>query len=344
MSKLAPTFGSLTLAFMGVFIVLHGILLYADQGTISEYSFSAGSSLVKASTLPKLYEADEKSGNDDNCIVNFPTATLGVGTHGYGISHHVNASEKLYIKTTTSGIFVYLCDPDEDSKSSKKSSSSDDDDEDDDTGNTISENNFHHCIEQRFDASSFKTHHLGLAQRLIACPIDNNGLMDCPLQTGCTGGNNSAVCSFDKCEAARFGTKCTRLINFYTGGWPVLGLVASSLYFVGGLLFVGGQTSGAPVRMAGAIIVLGTHILVLIGTIYRVTAAHALHDADGECIGSFIENELGGTLDEQDSMFDDGIVFTQLIVTLFGAIFFAVTFKLTSGNILKGDPTFAGVF
>jgi len=340
MKDAAPIFGILTLATMGVFITLHGILLYANEGTVSEYSFGAGSNLVKASTLPQLRAADAKNSNANNCIVNFPVAD-NTETHGYGISHHVNASEKLYIKTTTSGIFVYLCDPKE---GSKTSSSSDDDDEDDDAGNTISENNFHHCIEQRFDASTFKTHHLGLAQRLIACPIDSDDLLDCPKKAHCTGENYTAVCSFDKCESPRFGTKCTRLINFYTGGWPVLGLVATALYFFGGLLFVGGASAGTGVRMAGAIMVLATHILVLIGCIYRVTAAHALHDEDGECIGSFIENELGGSLDEQDSMFDDGIVFTQLVVTLLGAVFFAVTCKTAPGNILKGDSTFSGFF
>ena len=335
------TFGSFTLAFMGVFILLHGILLYSDQGTVSQYTFDSTSPIVKASTWEMLAKADlEKS---STCKKAFPIVNGSPDIVGYGISSHVNATdEKLFVKTTTSGIFVYLCSPKEMYGSTKKSKGDDDDDEDEDTGNKISQN-LDHCQEYRYDAAKFKNHHMGLVNRLISCPIDFDGLMDCPKMIYSAGHNATAALRFAKCETSRINAKCTRLINFYTDGWPILGLVASSLYFVGGLLFVGGVNSGNQVRMAGAIIVLGTHVLILIGTIYRVTAGHAIHDGDGECIGSYLEDDLGARLEEQDSAFDDGIVFGQLVVTLLGAIFFAATVKFSNGNVLTGAPM-AGAF
>ena len=296
-----------------VSLILSGVLDHMEKGSVYKYELGKNSKFADA-MAKGAYDAAVTTAGEDQLALTNDLANCGIAARPMWVSQ---ADESMIIHTGIgiNGIKVYDC--------LSQNSGSDDDDN---AGTTNCKMNV--LTPSQFKQGRFVSDDL---QRLMPCPLSSTDKMQCPAEAD--GGDYikdpTTSADFDDCSEHRTSSACISSLQFYTQGYKLWHEVASVFFAIFLVLLTLGTFTNdtysdfrSPnVARAGLVGVIAVHVTLVVIILMRLVYTNSIGEEDGSCLGDYLENKLGYTLEESSNTGDTAIGGSYLVVVALGIVF-----------------------
>jgi len=328
---------------MAVYALLLYVLCGFEMGAVRQYSIGSNSNIGKSYGVKSVeHNTGWTTANNKRYTLDMNDNFPGGATEDQECSKSTVAmavhpgKEKFYIKTTSQHMWLYDC------LSADSSSSADDDNDADD-------DDYSHCPRFEIDREAI---HKGRfkqdrVQRLLACPPKPDGAQDCTADKNGYLGlfNPEKTVDWEDCESTRTDRDCHKKIKF-TEDQYISAAISIVFAYVAGVILLGydGEDSKTiqTVRRLGAIFLVAAHVVAIILAIMFLSHTQAIQDNSGKCIGEYLEETLGMTLENDQFGIPSHLAVWQLVVTVVGAGLFVT--ELLQTKFLDNELLQAGGF
>lgn len=324
-SKTVGTILSNAVALTAIaYIVLQILFSSLNLSSVQQYSIPSKSAVYKTYGATQIAATGNTAGNALFTVTYEGGQADAGGDCGKTTTPMaLNNKENLFVEVTPEVMWLYDCTHSEDDSSKK------DDDEDDDS-------DFSHC--PRFEIDTDELHKGRFkndrVQRLIPCPPLADDGRDCPADSNNFQAALSAAgkeFDFEDCELARTDKDCEGKLKFTLRQYEIGAMIVAVIYLLMALVYAiaetksdGTETSG-PGRIALFVIVFA-HIAALVLSLVFLMQSRSVVDADGGCLGEYLETTLGMEVEDSTYGGHEGIVIAQLAFTVLGI--FGATYLL----------------
>ena len=328
---------------MAVYALLLYMLCGFEMGAVRQYSIGSNSNIGKSYGVKSVQVNTGWAAANDKIHTldmndNFPDggtpdpecskSTVPMAVHP--------GNEKFYIKTTSQHMWLYDC------LSAESSSSADDDDDADD-------DDYSHCPRFEIDREAI---HKGRfkqdrVQRLLACPPKPDGTQDCAADKNGYLGlfDPEKTVDWEDCESTRTDRDCHKKIKF-TEDQYISAAISIVFTYVAGVILLGYDGEDPKtiqtVRRLGALFLVAAHVVAIILAIMFLSHTQAIQDNSGKCIGEYLEETLGMTLENDQFGIPSHLAVWQLVVTVVGAGLFVT--ELLQTKFLDNERIRDGAF
>ncbi len=300
-----------------VSLILSGVLDHMEKGSIYKYELGKNSKFAEAIKKDTWTSAVTSAGEDATAITG-NLENCGIAARPMWVSQ---ADESVIIHTGIgiNGIKVYDC-------LSQKSGS----DDDDDAGTTNCKMNV--LIPSQFKQERFVSDDL---QRLMPCPLSSDDKMQCPAEAD--GGNYiedpTTSADFDDCSEHRVSSACISSLKFYTEGYKLWHELMSIFFAVFLVLLTlrvfandkvenySSEAVAEGLELFGLLGVIAVHVTLVVIILMRLVYTNSIGEEDGDCLGDYLENKLGYTLEESSNTGDTAIGASYMVAVVLGVVF-----------------------
>lgn len=172
-------------------------------------------------------------------------------------------------------------------------------------------------------------------QRLMPCPLSSADKMQCPAEAD--GGDYiddpTKSADFDDCSEHRTSSACISNLQFYTYGYKLWHEVMSIFFAIFLVLLTlrvfandkveqySNEAVAEGLELFGLLGVVVAHVTLFVIILMRLMYTNSIGEDDGDCLGEYLENTLGYTLEESSNTGDNAIGGSYMAAITLGVVF-----------------------